>query len=412
MTISQIFSDRIEAFLHLERFVNKGSPSGFSDQNMPSLGTRPQDNEKDFGLPCLVLKNDRIVASGDVARISDKLTGDGELVVYPMHPDIASQLLTSNGVIDCFEIRVIPTASMRTVFHRQCNGDGIFIKLDYPSLIGRFNRANTYPKWISSFENNIELKNAVNSGSIPDCFGFMDEFAGHFINRTEDAGYSGGVIYREMGPFPQISGSCDGFLIPFFSLFSLDVAKPDDPFLLTQIIGQSNHPLEFVCDQVLEPLLTCFGFQANELGFLAEYNAQNTMLEIDSQCIPRRIIHRDMMGTFKDFDVRRSKGLSVDLNPYHSIEKHNNPKEYYRRRSFAYDFKLGEYILTEIESVLESDFGVGTNLFRSRVKGLFKETIETDTVKFFGSNKHWTGYDKVLPHGGQPYIKFESPKYR
>jgi hypothetical protein len=163
---------------------------------------------------------------------------------------------------------------------------------------------------------------------------------------------------------------------------------------------------------LVEPLLQCFRFQAIDCGLLPENNAQNLLLEFDGDVSTTRIVHRDMMGTFKDLAMRRARGRTRVLTPYHSVDFNDDPEECFRRRSFAYDFKTGEYVLREIEILLASVFSVPTEDFRAAVRSAFRRIVTQDVEAYFGSISTWWAYANVHPAGGRPYIQMKDPKYR
>jgi hypothetical protein len=123
-------------------------------------------------------------------------------------------------------------------------------------------------------------------------------------------------------------------------------------------------------------------------------------------------VHRDMMGTFKDLAIRRARGLSKEMSPYHSVDCADDPEECFRRRSFAYDFKTGEYIFKEIETLLASFRNVPVERFQEAVRASFRAIVTEDVAAYFGSKSRWWAYANVRPDGGKPYLEMKEPKYR
>jgi len=50
MDARRLFQDKLSTFLHLERYVNDGSPSGWTDKNKTSESTNPFTGRESFPL--------------------------------------------------------------------------------------------------------------------------------------------------------------------------------------------------------------------------------------------------------------------------------------------------------------------------------------------------------------------------
>ncbi|MBU0678980.1 MAG: hypothetical protein KJ626_12790 [Verrucomicrobia bacterium] len=411
MQLAQVIEQPIEALVHMERYVNKGSPSGFTFLHSTSPETAPHGPARPFSMPYVRLKANDCRVFGDADRVPPAMrAGNREEILYPIHPDILADVLAALGRSGSADghLDVYPTASGRTVLHLGSEG-AFFAKLHYPAMIGRFNRALPYRKWISNFENFREIASSVERGTAPECFAILREDVGIMILYDGGENSGMGMIYREFTPYPY---GARRVMIPLFALFSPDETSPSDPLLITGLLGGKGDPLRAAMTHLVTPLLDCFRFQAFELGLLPEYNAQNILLELDPLQGATRIVHRDMTGTFKDLAIRRERGLHTALNPYHATDLDTNPKECFARRSFAYDFKLGEYVFLEIESILAAEFGVRIEDFRECVRAAFRVAVTQDTSSYFGAEDKWCGYEKVLPCGGRPYAEYSNPKYR
>ena len=411
MLIEKIAEAPDAAIIHMERYVNKGSPSGFTFNNTTSAQTSPFQDQGTFKLPCVEVPRIECETRGGATSIPNILCSNNmDTVIYPVHPDILDEVLSA---VDCDiavikEIDVYPTANGRTVMHIG-DDDIFFVKLHYPKLIGRFNRALPYRKWVSSFENNDELVEAIEKGEAPKCFALLKENAGHILMYNGDENSGMGMIFREYQAYPYHS---DRKMIPFFSLFSKDTMFPNDPLLIDQLMGREDFAGDKVIDVIVKPILLCFKFQAIDLGLLPEYNAQNVLMEWFLPDGSTRLIHRDMTGTFKDISRRRSLGLHTNFNPYHSIDFERDKEEVFMRRSFAYDFKIGEYIFREVELWLSERRIMKADDFRQKVRTFFREIIPEDTESYFKYKNKWIGYKKALPHGKRPYVEYTNPRYR
>jgi hypothetical protein len=411
MKFDAIRANPAAALMHLERYVNKGSPSGFLAERATSPATAVASLFPFFDLPLIPVPVEHVIQYHSEAIPESAKSDDSAVALYPCHPDVLDVI---QGLIPANTrtehtgrmLRVTPTASARTVYVIEY---GFYIKLHYPRDIGRFSRANPWHKWTSSFENCEELVAGIESGLAPEEFALLRETAGLFIGGHQGPQGGAGVMFREDRPFPFTRLAP---IIPFFSLFSNDRIAPDDPPLFVQWLKDVTCQLDFAMHALVEPLLRCFRFQAIDCGLLPENNAQNLLLEFDGDAATTRIVHRDMMGTFKDFTMRRAHGLTRVLNSYHSVDFDDDPEECFRRRSFAYDFKTGEYVLREIETLLASVFSVPAEDFRDAVRSAFRSIVTQDVEAYFGSKSTWWSYANVHPAGGRPYIRMKHPKYR
>lgn len=408
MKFDAICEAPVAALIHLERYVNKGSPSGFLAEHATSPMTAPAGLIPFFDLPLISVPVEHVTQHRPEAIPEPMRSENDAIALYPCHPDVLDLIRDGIPVNTQIErtLRVAPTASARTVYVIEY---GFYIKLHYPHDIGRFSRANPWHKWISSFENCDELVGEIISLRAPREFALLRETAGLLVGDCEKQQGGAGIMIREERPFPH---SRLAPIIPFFSLFSNDRAALDDPPLLVQLLRDVASPLDFVMQAVVEPLLRCFRFQAFNLGLLPENNAQNLLLEFDGDGSTTRIVHRDMMGTFKDLAMRRMHGRTKLLNSYHSVEYDDAPEECFRRRSFAYDFKTGEYVFSEIETLLGSGFGVRAEEFQDVVRSAFRSIVTRDVESYFGSETNWWAYSNVHPTGGRPYVQMRHPKYR
>ena len=102
---------------------------------------------------------------------------------------------------------------------------------------------------------------------------------------------SWGFIVRQAIPAPVPSSS---LLIPAFALYGHDALCPQDPPILIQLIEKSGiSPERFIAREILLPVIQTWAGVARERGILLESHAQNTLIEVDENLKPRRIVHRD-----------------------------------------------------------------------------------------------------------------------
>src|SRR6266511_2758949 len=114
-------------YLHLEHYVNDGSPSGFSEKFTTSPGTRPGDSPNGFHLCAIEIPGKvEIEDLGCRPAFFDRW----QMLV---HPDmIGDPIFSICSKIDRQSIAVSPTASCRTV--KMLTEPGWFLKLCYKGL--------------------------------------------------------------------------------------------------------------------------------------------------------------------------------------------------------------------------------------------------------------------------------------
>lgn len=100
-------------------------------------------------------------------------------------------------------------------------------------------------------------------------------------------------------------------LIPCFALFGGDRERPSDTPLVVQLIERLRaDPTRFLVDQIMVPVVEWWALVARHRGILLESHAQNTLLELDTDFRPQRIVHRDC-DVWIDREARQELGLSI-----------------------------------------------------------------------------------------------------
>lgn len=182
---------------------------------------------------------------------------------------------------------------------------------------------------------------------------------------------------REAVPRPLVE---DRFLIPCFALYAGDSKQPDDPPLLVQMIERLDaEPASFVVNEIFVPVIECWSRIARERGLLMQSHAQNTLLEIDRDFQPRRVVHRDF-DVWVDLETRCRAGLEspfigVGIRPdmVHPVE------QFY---SLVYDRFIGHEFFDYVLAVLKRFFGIDEESVRSRVREAFHRCFP-DADRFF-----------------------------
>lgn len=147
-----------------------------------------------------------------------------------------------------------------------------------------------------------------------------------------------------------------------------------------QIIERLNaEPMSFVIDEIFIPVIECWCKVVRERGFLLESHAQNTLLEIDREFRPRRVVHRDF-DVWIDGDVRRRNGLET---PFIGVGIGANTgrasEQYY---SLVYDRFIGHEFFDYLLAMLKRFYAIDGESLRSRVREAFHRSFP-DADRFF-----------------------------
>lgn len=400
-----IFKNSLEKFLHLERYVNRGSPSGFTFKNTTSIYTSPLSNNSRFYLYGINLGPE---IARNVYGVHSSVLSEWDIIV---HPDMLYEEALSPFIIKNREyLRVSPTASGRTV--RVLEKYEIFLKLHYQRLLGRIKRVLEKKHAISALEISSFISRKIDEKELPSNFFFMREISAKVVQLPfKDSNQEWGVIVREALPYPY--NSKIKFTIPCFSLFSKDLKSPDDPSLLIQLIKKQDKKVEnFLFEDLIAPIMSCYFSIIVRCGLQMDAQAQNTLIGIDENFKIVGIISRDA-GSI-DKDITLIEQLSIDApfkpNEYKCICK--GMYNYQILHSFFFDFKLGEYLITPIIEEAMLNFKFDEIKLRKRIKDFNSQFIEKLPKDFFP--EHWYNYANIVFDRSKPrpYIKQKNPKYR
>lgn len=403
-------TSNFDSLLHLERYVNKGSPSGFTYTYAVSERYDPRHPEKYFELPCInIAKDSCIFFPSSNSGSSNFFVNDK--VLFPVHPDMLSEAIANfkaNGIQELGErvqIKAAPTASMRTVLAHTLEGP-IYIKLHYNGIIGRINRGLPLAKAKAGVEITNILKNTT---YLPQSFSFFPEETA-ISTKCAHRASEFGVILRNSQAYPTKNGEI--YLIPFFSLTSKDLLAPNDPFLLPQICDFHKSPLD-IFEKIISLVIESYLFLVFENGLIPEINAQNILLEVNEDYFPQRIVLKDLMGWEKDLTIRDELGLSNNFAsyPYKCIKKENG-KIYYVRHSFSYDFKLGHYIFNDLIDCITKHYSIESEVLYKVIRNSFAKFAKGREFKYFRPWNKWYSHPKCLLTKERPYLKNSNPKAR
>lgn len=405
MLLADVLEYPNRCLVYLERYCNDGSPSGMTfGRHQVSKKYRPLEGEPTFELPSYLVPWERCEVitgrpSGALAR--SVLLNDG--VVFHAHPDMEPlDLPTLDQAVSAQ-----PLASGRTVYVGDAPARQI--KLHYGGMIGRVPRELPRHRVVASVSVSSELD--ALSASLPSCAAFLPESIG--VSLGSDVGDIGMVI-REQTPRPWMTGGVA--LVPAFALFSTDRNSPSDAPLLEQILNKFSNPIEGFVEHVLSPILESYAALAFGLGIVPEDHGQNLLLELDGRGQPRRAIRRDFLDAYADLEIRRARGHAARLPRAYDVR--TDGRRAYGGRSYAFDFRLGEYILDPTIELVVRCFGASSEWLRKWVVERVGELAFQYDVRL---DQYFQPWDAVYRYArstniwadGEPNFEVTSgPRYR
>lgn len=442
MKIEEYTVNPLRAYIKAERYLNDGSPSGFSNVNTTSQETRPCSAVNSFCLRQLAFHDGiQVEVIGAPHRAS--LAGVKTLSLL-IHPDMVGHKLLNNVEATLLDdIEVAPTASGRTVCSLSDNP--YFVKLAYPRCLGRLVRHLGRDKIVSACVVTRQLENVWKTGKANKRFSFLREDYGRVAflplrkNEIEEgdripakeikAGfYEWGVLYREFTPYPY----CDRqeYLIPFFALFGNEYVpgrnelqkNQDLPLVLQLYRKQRIHKRieDFLLEEIIFPLCDTY-FDALILGGIElEAHAQNMLLSVDEDYNISRIVCRDLESAGRDatlmdyFQIPYDKVTDYKFNYLREKEEGQKYPKWQITHSFMFDFKMGEYILSPLIRKCQQYY---PDIIPEKISGEIKkhnrQYVEKLPSGFFPPD--WCDYGKInfeQEDRKREYIWHGNPKYR
>ncbi len=410
MKIEELWQNPLKSLQYMERYINDGSPSGFTEKFRTSLPTDPFGNAEYFFL--LMFESDANMFDyyGNF-DLNHRIANNSFLV----HPDMSEHKdLNHLTLFKSDEWRVVPTASARTVQIMDMKSD--YIKLYYDGIIGRINRRLPRKKAVNGPEISHMILKAIEFGLLPENLAILHEpFAKIYRNpQIENRDEDWALTWREERPRGRNTQHIN-VMLPLFSLWSRDRRAPGHvPFFqqFSRIWGSRTDGL--VTEKILYGILDIYFSLIIKLGLQDELNAQNILIGFDKDYEPISIVVRDMMGVEKDITIRESLGLDNNFSAisYKVIAKSINPELYIKRHSFAFDFKLSTYVLDPI-IVCGHTFGVWDYAKKKQqIKSMAAQFIRSLPDDYFPPKGKWYSHRQELLVDGKIYIENENPMYR
>ncbi|MCD4744687.1 MAG: hypothetical protein K8R58_00130 [Bacteroidales bacterium] len=333
---------------YLERYVNEGSPSGFSQKYTSSEKTNPFTGDDNVSL--FVIDNRHYSIETLTIDNTCELPQNEHFFLHPdmiKHPEL-SDVKIEKYLDYCFA----PTASARTLISKRKNADNYYVKLYYDGLIGRINRKLDRKKTIAGIEISHKIKQAIYNEILPEELGLLHEYKCNIFKTKSQTEW--GCVFRNTLPIFRNNIKI-AYTIPLFSLWSKDTNNVNSEILLSQLEDEWKHESQsIIVEKILEPIINIYFSLIFELGLQFEMNAQNVLIGFSKKHTPALIIIRDMMGVEKDIPIMKRKGLNIDFNslPYKELNpdfRNIDDLWFYQvRHSFAFDFKLCKYVIEPI----------------------------------------------------------------
>lgn len=389
-----------ESFMYLERYVNDGSPSGFSALNTPGPGFRAFDTVGEFHLPIFDCAASGAINAGGISTLVA-----GEL---PVHPEMADEFAAALGRAPCRYLPATATSSGRTLAI-VAGGVSFYAKVAYQRLLGRVTRKMTRAHVLSAIEVSAAYEFAIASGRMPPSFHIYREHCGlYFSDATplKDWAY----VERDIAPYPA-----GNFIeVPAFSL----IANPRDegPSLLMELldVAPTMRTVEGFFTYFIQPLVDLYFSSVVVLGLQPEAHAQNVVYLLDRSYVPVGIALRDMESVDKDLPIIEMRGLANRFTPTGYKFLSNDAYNYQIMHSFMYDFKFGEYLLGPLVDAWAAYTGyVYLKEIEECIKLYVHKQLTALPDEFFPGDV-WYDYEAVV-HEGQPtrhYRKHPSPRFR
>ena len=415
--IKELIKNPARAARYVERHVNDGSPSGFSEKFTTSRQTSPFGLTHGFNLHICRAPADWCRTYGEIPQWP---AGEGiaDTSWILIHPDMAENRQLVNPEVSLSlvtEHRVVPTASGRTV--QYVNGiEPDYVKLHYDGILGRINRALPFTKSISGPEVSRIVCAGISEGLLCEKMAVLPEVGARTVTLPfEDGFVEWGMTWRSHKPYGKTAKQVH-FAIPAYGLFSTDRFASYDLELLVQIIrAVGGKPEDYVLEKLVIPMLDCYFSVVQNLGLHLEWNAQNLLIGFDEELCPVAFISRDLKSVDKDLTMRERLGLpnDFDVHPFKCIEK--GQYNYAIKHSFMFDHKFGDYVIDPILSVVSEAMGCKQVGLRAAVRDAADAHIRKLPGDFFPEDDCWYMFRRVLvdqDREDRPYLALKNPKFR
>ncbi|MEP4552283.1 MAG: hypothetical protein ABJR46_16680 [Tateyamaria sp.] len=400
-----------ENYVHLERFVNDGSPTGFTEVNKVSPETDPFTGAERFSL---LEFDDTSFECEVIGQNKGYLTQSSNFA----HPDSIDSLILEGAGAQLNEssLLVSPVAGSRTMLVRDASVGSCYLKLTYDmSRIGRVDRQLSREHCISSVEVSNELKGAADRGQLSSRVGILLEPTARVTYLHGDHGrYEWGTIERERWAYPYSNVKNPTTLIPSFSLFGTDRKAPSDKKLIVQIIEWSGDSPEKYLLNLLEVIADGYWSIVHANAFHVECHAQNSLFEFDADFRVKRLVIKDMDSVEKDAPLAEHLGINTTWQSKH-LTMDTDIYYYPIRASYMYDFKLGYYLLEPMISEVSRAFSLDVSAIDKKLRTYVQERwLHGLPQNYFPSDGCWYRADNTerKPGTRRKYLAQPKPRFR
>lgn len=363
MQLDQLIHNYPAAYIHLERYVNnkrcmiKHVEESWKYTEVNSIYTPLNGNSH---VPLHVLDGTPdLIVSDPAAPLARNVT---DQTPFLFHPDAGYPFATKTTV------NAQPTASTRTLLLNDYHGSQLFAKVSLPKRISRYTREMTAQDVLHGIQVSTELKKLYQKTPR---FGILHEFAG--------STYRGiGCTFREFEASPS---KPKRFLIPAFALYSRDTKKPDDELLIKQLADANGSTVQELVEWILTQTIAQWCHTASRAGLLLESHAQNTLLEVNENFEPTRIIIRDFSSTRADNLIREEVGAEGKYELYSTTPA---PRE--QRFSLRYDFFFVRLYADTFIDACQNQYGLNISQLQEECKKAFQAHASESVQSLFDSN--------------------------
>lgn len=406
MILENINLDSFKDYLHMERYVNRGSPSGFTEKYTTSPHTSAKGTNEKFYLCSVDFPN----------NITFQDFGEKpKFFVWKMliHPDMIKEKMFSVCTnINKEALLVAPIASSRTV--KILDKEGWFLKLNYKGLIGRIDRNVGRNQALSAIEVSNIIVKAIEGGKLPKTFFFLRELFARVVDLPDEYSfYEWGIVLREPSPFPKRDEI--KYLIPAFSLFSPDDKNPTDPTILTQLINKQGKEVgDFLFEDIISPVYEGYFNLLLNCGLQLECHAQNTLFAIGEDFRVIGMVAKDAESIDKDLTLMSELNIQQEIQTTKYKCLRREDYNYHIMHSFMFDFKLGEYLISPIIEDALKNFSFDKKKLVDKIKKQNNTFIAKLPSDFFPSDGKWYSYEnKVYDRSKKrDYIGTDNPNFR
>ncbi len=416
MLLAEILNNYPSVSQRIERYLNDGSPSGFTTIYTTSPETSPFGIVSWFHPFICIAPQENFKTFGSIPNWAGEFFTNGENWII-VHPDMADNIFFRQNNLKILidkGLKVSPTASGRTVqiLNRQPQD---FIKLHYEGILGRVRRELPYNKAIGGPETSIIISKAIDDKILPKELSLLREPGARVLeSELEGVNTQWGMVWRESNPYALTSDEAK-YLLPAFSLFSFDRQATHEFPILKQIIDfTKSDPEKYVFELLISPMLKCYFELILKLGLQAEWNAQNLLIAFNKDFTQTKFVMRDLESVDKDITMMEQLNIKHDFESYPYKCLFKEQYNYAIKHSFMYDFKLGDYILEPLAIFLYKYYKVNFNNSLMRIKVIAQQHIDKLPSDFFPKDK-WFTFEKVLVDqsiSDRPYLEHDNPKFR